>query len=348
MFIKIKHIHTIKLVKVEETFTYEDYVKLRTILDEDVLADFINATKITSDTDLYDVTDFPSPSFSPSSTWSVVSSVKSPTDYEWKTIITNRMDPAIFQFYDTNGFLNNTLRIKLVNCTCNVLKEVYGRKIPDIAQRALGQAIISIFPNLKDPTGGFGYEAFYTNNNGGEGFMSWRLRTINRASSKDSPKLKKSKTSSSSPDVSGRRVVTKGSVTLTSEVEHDFLLEFSKSNFAEIFTIGHAEKVLNIYSTTASNPCQSYLDGNTESDDVDKYDKCTRAILAISKMVPMKKTKTNTKTADNSEALIIVFKKVNQTIDDILNRAQSKQPFLIAQGTNKGAITQYNVAIDGK
>lgn len=39
---------------------------------------------------------------------------------------------------------------------------------------------------------------------------------------------------------------------------------------------------------------------------------------------------------------------VNQPISEIVNRTQNKQPFLIAQGTCKGAISKYSIIVDGQ
>ncbi|XP_015840661.1 uncharacterized protein LOC103313046 isoform X2 [Tribolium castaneum] len=96
----------------------------------------------------------------------------------WKKFIRNRMGDEIFEFYSRNGFLKKSLRIQLVNATTSELVRMYGISVPEFAKRNLGQAIISIFPKLRNPCGPTGYEAFYKNDNGGEGFISYRLRFI--------------------------------------------------------------------------------------------------------------------------------------------------------------------------
>lgn len=53
------------------------------------------------------------------------------------------------------------------------------------------------------------------------------------------------------------------------KVEHDFLLEYHKPDFEDIFTTEHAEIVLKLYSTTVSKPNKNYLDSDDESNDVD-------------------------------------------------------------------------------
>lgn len=106
--------------------------------------------------------------------------------------------------------LNGTLRKKLINICCSVLIEKFTIKVPEYAKIDLAKAIVTIFPKLRDPFSKEGYvslstfiiifimllnmcieitqEAFYTNKNGGEGYIAWRLRTVAR-SSKD-PNIK--------------------------------------------------------------------------------------------------------------------------------------------------------------
>lgn len=69
-----------------------------------------------------------------------------------------RMGKEIFSFYEKNKFLSNNLRIKLINATCAELVAMYGGiKVPEKAKHELGHAIITIFPNLKDPVGPTGH-----------------------------------------------------------------------------------------------------------------------------------------------------------------------------------------------
>nr|XP_008196415.2 PREDICTED: uncharacterized protein LOC103313859 [Tribolium castaneum] len=103
----------------------------------------------------------------------------------WKKFIRNRMGDEIFEFYSRNGFLKKSLRIQLVNATTSELVRMYGISVPEFAKRNLGQAIISIFPKLRNPCGPTGYEAFYKNDNGGK-----VLLVIGYALSRKIPKMK--------------------------------------------------------------------------------------------------------------------------------------------------------------
>lgn len=47
--------------------------------------------------------------------------------------------------------------MKLVQITVSYLVERYGTKVPEFAKRNLGECIITLFPNLRDPSGKYGY-----------------------------------------------------------------------------------------------------------------------------------------------------------------------------------------------
>lgn len=67
------------------------------------------------------------------------------------------MGNEIFKYYDQHGHISKVLRIRLVNTTTAFLIEKYGISVPEFARRNLGEAIIHIFPNLKNPFGSTGY-----------------------------------------------------------------------------------------------------------------------------------------------------------------------------------------------
>lgn len=70
------------------------------------------------------------------------------------------MGNEIFDFYEQNGYMEKSLRIQLVNITTAHLVEQYGLSVPEFAKRNLGEAIISIFPKLRNQLGTTGYVWF--------------------------------------------------------------------------------------------------------------------------------------------------------------------------------------------
>ncbi|KAK9736427.1 hypothetical protein QE152_g12491 [Popillia japonica] len=98
----------------------------------------------------------------------------------WKSIICEKGGEEIFNEYKAKKIISNRLRVKLVNIMCSILVEKYGIKVPGKEKEEAASLIIKLIPGLRDPLGKTGYEAFYTNRNGGEGYIAWRLRTIAR------------------------------------------------------------------------------------------------------------------------------------------------------------------------
>ncbi|CAH0552507.1 unnamed protein product [Brassicogethes aeneus] len=311
---------------------------------------------------------------------------------QWKDIIIKN-GGDILNKYEKLGLMPNTERKQLVNITCAKLVEMYGLKVPEFAKRNLGEAIINIFPSLRDPTGKYGYEAFYSNNNGGEGYLSWRLRTIARTTyKKEGPKRKQKNDLQNEPPAKITKIIEKtqeisdaieflkhvdkneldviyqkmdftykyrkglGDIILKefprffdvpSLLERDFLIEFpNKVNFEDRFT-ADLDKILNIYDYTVKNPLLDIQKSSPLNEP--GWDKTTRAALAILYMLPPTPNRQNKENNHLSPIdRFIVFKNNNIPLEEVISKKRTSQPIIVAQGSNKGAITQYNIILDNK
>ncbi|CAG9824339.1 unnamed protein product [Phaedon cochleariae] len=86
----------------------------------------------------------------------------------------------ILDQYNEKKLLTDRCRIKLVNIVANILFNKYGTAVPKSAKMEFAKSLVEIFPtyrNLESSIGG--YEIFFNPSTNG-GYLSNRLRTLNR------------------------------------------------------------------------------------------------------------------------------------------------------------------------
>ncbi|XP_034149315.1 uncharacterized protein LOC117594741 isoform X2 [Esox lucius] len=91
----------------------------------------------------------------------------------------------IFQEYQKTMSLSDGTRRQLVNMLVADMVEVHGRIPPQAVRINYAQGIVALFPYLEDPLAKHGYEHFYDPASG-SGYLSWRLKTVQRSSSDQS------------------------------------------------------------------------------------------------------------------------------------------------------------------
>nr|XP_061786645.1 uncharacterized protein LOC133577098 [Nerophis lumbriciformis] len=97
-----------------------------------------------------------------------------------KSILTKKSGGEyLINEYNRTKSLTDESRRKLVNILAAVMTEKNGQ-----VKEMYAQGIVNLFPNLKDPFFKNGYEHFYDSNSG-TGYLSWRIKTIQRCSAKE-------------------------------------------------------------------------------------------------------------------------------------------------------------------
>ncbi|XP_072769706.1 uncharacterized protein [Nerophis lumbriciformis] len=97
-----------------------------------------------------------------------------------KSILTKKSGGEyLINEYNRTKSLTDESRRKLVNILSAEMTEKNGQ-----VKEMYAQGIVNLFPNLKDPFFKNGYEHFYDSNSG-TGYLSWRIKTIQRCSAKE-------------------------------------------------------------------------------------------------------------------------------------------------------------------
>ncbi|XP_061783237.1 uncharacterized protein [Nerophis lumbriciformis] len=97
-----------------------------------------------------------------------------------KSILTKKSGGEyLINEYNRTKSLTDESRRKLVNILAAEMTEKNGQ-----VKEMYAQGIVNLFPNLKDPFFKNGYEHFYDSNSG-TGYLSWRIKTIQRCSAKE-------------------------------------------------------------------------------------------------------------------------------------------------------------------
>ncbi|KAK4884588.1 hypothetical protein RN001_000859 [Aquatica leii] len=109
------------------------------------------------------------------------------------------------------------------------------------------------------------------------------------------------------------------------------------------------DQILNIYKATSNKTSIDIVQPDQSDILPPSWDKTTRAMFALLHMLPptargrTKGVKDNLITARDK---LIVFKEVNVPLEDIVSKKETKQPFLVAEGANIGAIHSYKPSVD--
>ncbi|XP_059379569.1 uncharacterized protein LOC132115190 [Carassius carassius] len=97
----------------------------------------------------------------------------------------------VLKEYEDTGTISDDTREVMVNISVAHMMETEGRVPHRLTKQKYGLGIITLFPSLRDPQGRTGYEHFYDDQKN-TGFLSWRLKTVQRGTrpsgNKDDPK----------------------------------------------------------------------------------------------------------------------------------------------------------------
>ncbi|KAL2086018.1 hypothetical protein ACEWY4_017077 [Coilia grayii] len=99
-------------------------------------------------------------------------------------------EEVVKEYNKTNGLSDHSRR-KLVNILVADMIESHGRIPPVNVRITYALGIVTLFPNLKDKASPTGYEHYY-NPQSGQGYLAYRLKTVQRNTASDSKKMFKS------------------------------------------------------------------------------------------------------------------------------------------------------------
>ncbi|KAL6455335.1 hypothetical protein MHYP_G00362290 [Metynnis hypsauchen] len=93
----------------------------------------------------------------------------------------------VIKEYTRTKMLTDATRRQMVNILTAEMTETHGTSPPRDVRELYAKGIVSLFPYLKDPYSKNGYEHYYDSESG-SGYLAWRLKTIQRKASTESPK----------------------------------------------------------------------------------------------------------------------------------------------------------------
>ncbi|TDG99335.1 hypothetical protein EPR50_G00192910 [Perca flavescens] len=97
----------------------------------------------------------------------------------------------IFKEYNVTKGLSDQTRRKLVNILVADMIESHGRVPPINVRVTYALGIVTLFPNLKDTASPTGYEHYYDPHSG-QGYLAYRLKTVQRNTTSDFKRTSKS------------------------------------------------------------------------------------------------------------------------------------------------------------
>ncbi|XP_071787462.1 uncharacterized protein [Asterias amurensis] len=131
--------------------------------------------------------------------------------FDVKNILNNTVGGQnVIQHIRTHGFLSKKMRHNLVSILVSHLMETHGKNPSAYVKSALADSVITVFPQLKDPQGITGYEAFYTKGASkcpASGYLEEHLRYVRKQliqkglSTKASEKITAKSGAEADPDV---------------------------------------------------------------------------------------------------------------------------------------------------
>ncbi|XP_058505767.1 uncharacterized protein LOC131472512 isoform X2 [Solea solea] len=98
----------------------------------------------------------------------------------------------VFKEYNNTNGLSDHTRKKLVNILVADMIESHGRIPPVNVRITYALGIVTLFPNLRDKESATGYEHYYDPHSG-QGYLAYRLKTVQRNSASDTKRGSKAK-----------------------------------------------------------------------------------------------------------------------------------------------------------
>ncbi|XP_063903501.1 uncharacterized protein LOC135129212 [Zophobas morio] len=301
------------------------------------------------------------------------------TDHEFKNyLLSDAWGKQLISYYKENRTLDDKHRIRLVHIAVDhMLQFMPPNTLPSAETRTqYAKCIVTLFPKLKDVHTDEGYEAF-------RGFIVGRLRTVFRdkkVKKGNSTIQENSTVSSDEYDESVQETIEFLKAATQEQIKDIFertrqTFDFRNSHRQDIdklfprffdtpglisleFSLMFPENdifhktfsknisiIKKLYTTTATNINTKFL--HEENKDPQDWNASTNAILMLVYLLPPTSSKNARKqSAATAANKLIIFKDMQIPFTTILKERPSKQPFILAIGTSKAAISKYYVVFD--
>lgn len=319
----------------------------------------------------------------------------------------------VLKEYEDTGTISDDTRKVMVNILVAHMMETEGRVPHRLTKQKYGLGIITLFPSLRDPQGRTGYEHFYDGQKN-TGFLSWRLKTVQRGTrpsgNKDDPKTEEKggplldrqlcyqehqldndqsvEAISLMNHTSEREVIMQkmkatfeyrqhlvhdpeGSTTILSVfprfldtkglILQDFTLLFGSetaSRLLERWPTVFKAKVIRLGETLTSTPLLKRLlssakqsKESSEAQDSPEWDSDISSFLLLLHLLsPQASGRKKIQRISISQAIdhLVVFHKACRSIQEHLELEENRQPYILASGSSKEAISHYFIVVDKK
>ncbi|KAF5303022.1 hypothetical protein FQR65_LT08351 [Abscondita terminalis] len=302
-----------------------------------------------------------------------------------KVILVHPGGKEIICYYKENKTLDDKNRKKLVNVFVEHMLKFMPPNVLPCTQTKIDYAkcAVTLFPKLKDPTSKYGFEAFFDPSTK-KGWITNRLRSIFRDTTSERTVIENKENCLPVTDLSkieesiaflkfstveqkqeifdktretfeyrnkNRDNITKifpRFLDIEGLISFEFKLMFpnAKDDFINDF-FKYIPAIRQMYNTTALNIDPNLLKESLEVEDNDEWNVTTKAVIILIHLLPPTSSK-KTKRVSSATAVEKLLKFQNNQIPlkDILNDKPSLQPFILAVGTSKAAISSYYVVFD--
>ncbi|XP_028456286.1 uncharacterized protein LOC114570240 [Perca flavescens] len=216
----------------------------------------------------------------------------------------------IFKEYNVTKGLSDQTRRKLVNILVADMIESHGRVPPINVRVTYALGIVTLFPNLKDTASPTGYEHYYDPHSG-QGYLAYRLKTVQRNTTSDFKRTSKS------------------------------AKQHGPKTLAWIITVCKGLR--------PGTHVDDLLSAQEESNDYGWDSDLAAILLLVHLLPPTAKGQRHGKiSATEATDHVVKFMKVGTSMVTFLERVGSAQPFLLCVGQKKSSIQKFYIILDQK
>ncbi|KAK3521201.1 hypothetical protein QTP70_000770 [Hemibagrus guttatus] len=291
---------------------------------------------------------------------------------------------SVLEEYEVTGILSDSRRRQMVTILAAHMVETEGRIPQQATKEKYALGIVTLFPALKGPISTKGYEHYYDSQSG-SGFLAWQLKTFQR---KTKLVAKNSKTHIAQGSGTGRErelpqcggqlhiELCKEVISLMNHTsDREIILEKMETfeyrqhlihNPDELHTVFSVfprlldtkELVIREAESLTSTPMlQSLLRSarnqwhDESSESCPEWDSDMVSFLLLLHILPPQPSKKKTQKISASQAIdhLVVFHKSCKSLEEQLeNQEGHRQPYLLASGTSKQAISTFYIVLDKK
>ncbi|KAL6480290.1 hypothetical protein MHYP_G00113230 [Metynnis hypsauchen] len=265
----------------------------------------------------------------------------------------------VIKEYTRTKMLTDATRRQMVNILTAEMTETHGTSPPRDVRELYAKGIVSLFPYLKDPYSKNGYEHYYDSESG-SGYLAWRLKTIQRKASTESPKP------SSSSCLGGPTSKRPPSLKIDSQLNEDQIREavsLMKHSSDEALVKEKMRLTFSYRQKMVHDPqkCSDMLSvfprfkdvkGLIEQDFVLLFgwDSDLSSLILLLHLLPPSaqgRKKPGKMSVTQATGYLVVFIKAGTNIQEHLDSTEDRrQPYLLAVGTARSRIHAFYIVVD--